>query len=93
MAVVIFGGSPRKENLSLLPLIPLLFATPWTVACQAPGPWDFPRQEYWSGLSFPSPGNLPDPGMELTSPTSAGRFFTAEPPGKCFNVFTIYYIF
>ena len=41
-----------------------------------------PRQEYWSGLSFPSPGNLPDPGIEPTSPPSAGGFFPAEPPGK-----------
>ena len=40
------------------------------------------RQEYCSGLPFPSPGNLPDPGIEPASPTSAGKFFTAEPPGK-----------
>ena len=45
----------------------------------------FPRQEYWSRLPFPSPGDLPDPGIELVSPASptfAGRFFTTEPPGK-----------
>ena len=45
----------------------------------------FSRQEYWSGLPFPSPGDLPDPGMEtesLVSPALAGGFFTAEPPGK-----------
>ena len=41
----------------------------------------FPRQEYWSGLPFPSPGDLPDPGIEPTSPALAGRFFTIEPPG------------
>ena len=41
----------------------------------------FSRQE-WSGLSFPSPGDLPDPGIESASPALAGRFFTAEPPGK-----------
>ena len=40
------------------------FATPWTVACQAPLSMGFPRREYWSGLLFPSPGDLPDPGME-----------------------------
>ena len=40
----------------------------------------FSRQDYWSGLPFPSPGNLPDPGIKLTSPTSAGGFFTTEPP-------------
>ena len=42
----------------------------------------FPSQEHWSGLSFPTPGNLPDPGIEPTSPTLAGRFFTTESPGK-----------
>ena len=42
----------------------------------------FSRQEYWSGLPFPSPGDLPDPGMEPTSPALAGRFLTAEPLGK-----------
>ena len=44
------------------------FATPWTVACQAPLPMGFSRQEYWSGLPFPSPGDLPNPGIELVSP-------------------------
>ena len=42
----------------------------------------FPRQEYWSGLPFPSPGGLSDPGIEAASPTLAGGFFTGEPPGK-----------
>ena len=41
-----------------------LFATPWTIACQAPLSMAFPRQEYWTGLPFPSPGDLPDPGIE-----------------------------
>ena len=45
-------------------------------------PWNFPRQEYWSELLFPSPGNLPDPRIEPMSPALAGRFSTAEPPGK-----------
>ena len=45
-----------------------LFATPWTVAHQAPPSMGFPRQEYWSGLPFPSPGDLPNPGMEPWSP-------------------------
>ena len=44
----------------------------------------FPRQEYWSGLAFLSPGDLSDPGIELSSPTLAGRFFTTESPGKPF---------
>ena len=59
-----------------------LFVTPWTGICQAPLSMGFPRQKYWSGLPFPFPGNLPDPGIEPTSPALAGRFFTTEPPGK-----------
>ena len=55
---------------------------PWTAACQAPLSMGFPRQEYWSGFPFPSPGDLPDPGIELTSSAMAGGFFTLEPPGK-----------
>ena len=47
-----------------------LFVTPWTVARQAPLSMGFPRQEYWSGLLFPPPGDLPDPGIEPTSPSS-----------------------
>ena len=62
------------------------FATPWTIACQAPLYMEFSRQKYWSGLPFPSPGDLPEPGIKLKSPVSpvctAGRFFTAEPVGK-----------
>ena len=49
---------------------------------QAPLSMEFPKQEYWSGLPFPSPGNLANPGTELMSPVLAYRFFTAEPPGK-----------
>ena len=52
------------------------------IACQAPLPMGFLRHEYWSGLPFPSPGDLPDPGIESASPTLAGGFFTAEQPGK-----------
>ena len=47
-------------------------ATPWTVARQAPLSMGFPRQEYWNGLPFPSPGALPDPEMEPASPSLAG---------------------
>ena len=60
----------------------LLFAVPWTVACQATLSLGFSRQEYWSRWSFPSPGDLPDPEMKLVSPVLAGGFFTTEPPGK-----------
>ena len=52
---------------------------PWTVAHQAPVFMEFSRQEYWSGLPFPSPGGLPD-ASSPASPSSAGRFFTTEPP-------------
>ena len=59
-----------------------LFCDPRTVVDQAPLSMGFSKQEYWSGLPFPSPGDLPDPGTEPTSPTLAGGFFTTEPPGK-----------
>ena len=63
-----------------------LFATPWTVAHQVPLSMVFSRQEYWSGLPFPTPGSLPDPGMDQTYiswvPALAGRFFTSLPSGK-----------
>ena len=52
--------------------------TPWTVVCQSPLSMGFSRQEYWSGLLFPSPGYLPDPGIEPRSPALAGRFFTTS---------------
>ena len=58
-----------------------LCATPWTVARQAPLSMGFSRQEYWSGLPCPPPGDLPNPGIEpvsLTSPALAGRFFTTS---------------
>ena len=56
--------------------------TPWTVARKAPLFMVFPRQEYQSGLPFPSPGDLPDPGIESASPTMAGGLFTTELPEK-----------
>ena len=59
-----------------------LFGTPWPVAHQAPLSMEFSRQEYWSGLPFPTPGGLPSSGLEPTSPALAGRFFTTEPPGS-----------
>ena len=65
-----------------------LFATPWMVACQAPLSRELTRQEYWLSFPFPSPGDLPNPGMKLASlvfPALVGRFFTTETPGldKC----------
>ena len=58
------------------------FVTPWTVPHQAPLSMGFSRQQYWSGLPFPSPGGLPDPGIKPVSPTLTGKYFSAEPPGK-----------
>ena len=66
------GGLVSKFYLTL-------FATPWTVAHQAPLSMNFSRQEYWSGLLFPSPGDLPDSGIEpmsAVSPALAGGFLT-----------------
>ena len=59
-----------------------IFVTSWTVACQTPLSMAFPRQEYWKGLPFPPPGDLPDPGIKPASPALAGGFFTTQPPGK-----------
>ena len=58
---------------------------PWTVAYQAPLSMEFSRQEYWSGLPYPTPGDLPNPGIEpesFVSPALAGRIFTLQLPGK-----------
>ena len=57
-------------------------ATPWTVAHQAPLTMEFSRQEYWSGLPCPSPGDLPDPGIKPGSPVLQVDSLPAEPPGK-----------
>ena len=80
-----------------------LFVTPWTVAYQAPQSMEFSRQEFWSGLPFPSPGDLPDPGIEPRSPALRALpsdCFTSEPPGKplktgpnCFVKVLYYYTF
>ena len=59
-----------------------LFATPWTVALQAPLSMKFSRQEYWSGLPFPSPGDLPDPGIKSRSPALQADTLPSELQGK-----------
>ena len=59
-----------------------LFATQWTVACQAPLSMDFSRQEYWNGLPFPSSGNLPNPGIKPRSPALQEDTLPDEPQGK-----------
>ena len=59
-----------------------LFGTPWTVAYQAPLSMEFSRQEYWSGLPFPSPGDLPDPGIKPGSPALQADALPSQPSGK-----------
>ena len=60
----------------------LTLVTPWTVSYQAPLSMGFSRQEYWSGLPFPSPGDLPNPGIEPGSPALRADALPSEPPGK-----------
>ena len=56
--------------------------TPWTIACQAPLSMEFSKQEYWSGLPFSSPGDLPDPGIKPGCPALQADSLPFEPPGK-----------
>ena len=62
--------SLRRLHTSVVLSRVQFFATPWTIALQAPLSMEFPRQEYWVGLPFPSPGDLPHPGIEPTSPVA-----------------------
>ena len=80
-------GLPTLRVLSHFSRVQLS-ATLWTVACQAPLSLGFAKSEYWSGLPYPSSGDLPNPGIESTSPVYpvlAGGFFTSEPMGKATN--------
>ena len=70
------GGLWNRQHQGHEPFLTLM---PWTVAYQAPLSMGFSRQEYWSGLPCPPPGDLPDPGVEPESPALAGRVFTTEP--------------
>ena len=72
------GMKVKVKSLSCVQL----FATPWTAAHQAPPSMGFSRQEYWSGLPFLSPGDLPNPGIEPGSPVFQADALTSEPPGK-----------
>ena len=74
-SVNIYGGGLVTKSC-------LILATPWTVSCQDHLSMGFPRQECWSELPFPSPGDLPYPGIEPWPPALESRFFTTEPPGK-----------
>ena len=64
-----------------------LLATPWTVAYQAPQSMEFSRKKYWSGLPFPSPGDLPNPGIEPRSPALQADTLPPEPPGKAYIMY------
>ena len=69
----------REREVRLLLSCVQFFAIPWTVASQAPPSMEFSRQEYWSGLLFPSPGDLPNPGFEPGSPTLQADTLPSEP--------------
>ena len=82
--LIVWDYSQHVCVLSLFSCVGL-FATPWTLACQAALSMEFSRQEYWSGLPCPPPGDLPDPEVEPTSPVSpalVGRFFTTNATWK-----------
>ena len=68
----------KRSKVKLLGRVQL-FATPWTIAYQAPLSMEFSRQEYWSGLPFPSPGDLPDPGIKPGSPALQANSLSSEP--------------
>ena len=71
----------KEKKVKLLSRV-RLFATPWTLAYQAPPSMGFSRQEYWSGLLFSAPGDLPDPGIKPGSPAFQTDTLLSEPPGK-----------
>ena len=71
-----------KESESEVAQLIRLFTSPWTVTHQASPSMEFSRQEYWSGLPFPSPGDLPNPGIEAGSPALQADALPSEPPGN-----------
>ena len=75
------GSTTLRREVKSLSRVQL-FATLWTVTYQPPLSMGFSRQEYWSGLPFPSPGDLPHPGIEPRSPALQADTLTSEPPGK-----------
>ena len=79
----IMASSPISSVQSLSRV--RLFTTPWTEAYQDPPSMGFSRQEYWSGLPFPCPGYLPDPGIEPGSPALQADALPSEPPGKSYR--------
>ena len=77
-----FFGMEMKYGIHAVYLVIQLCQVVCIIAHQASLSMGFPRQEYWSGLPFPSPGDLPDLGIKPTSLALSGRFFITEPPGK-----------
>ena len=82
VSIVLGKGRDTEDSSDQMLLFSHWAVIAWTVACQTPLSMGFPRQEYWNGLPFPSPGDLPNPRMGSAYPALAGRFFTTEPPGK-----------
>ena len=72
----------QKAGMAVVAQLRLTLEISWTVAHQATLSMGFSRPEYWNGLPFPSPGDLPNSGIKPESPSLAGGFFTTEPPGK-----------
>ena len=91
---IMIKGSIQEEDITIVNIYALnisevkllsrvqLFVTPWTVAYQSPQSMEFCRQKYWSGLPFPSPGDLPNPGIKPRSPTLQADTLLSEPPGR-----------
>ena len=86
--LLLLNNKVRKVKVESLSRV-RLFATPWTVSYQAPPSVGFSRQEYWSGMPFPSPGHLPSPGIEPRSPALQAYALPFEPPEK--PVVSIYF--
>ena len=81
LASLLVPYTPQCQSLNRVQL----FVTPWTVALQAPLSMRFSRQEYWSGWPFPSPGDLPDSGIELESRALQADSLLSESPGKLYS--------
>ena len=84
VCVCVFSCSVMSDSLQ-----------PWTVACQPPLPMEFPRQKYWSGLPFPPPGDLPNPGIKLMPMCLLywqADYFSLPPPGTLFMFFSIRHV-
>ena len=80
--MIFVSFSYGEEGESISHSVMSTSATPWTIACQVLLSMEFSRQEYWSGLPFPSPGNLPDPEIEPRSPALQEDSLQSEPPGE-----------